>query len=279
MYDVQHCVETADTNFMSYYVHTGIRCPYCNKYDKKVGTISAVNQHIRTWHKDWKKYGRVPNIMLSWNKIVRVVYEQCPYCGQMLARSYRSHFNRAVRRSCPGKADNESAKWLVSAMFNLDQSERSGLFMKWPEFRETCVSLKMRQKLDALLSQITAEWTDFNVYVDEQERTYSQKLYIIVDYELLRVYVGECITELKRRMHEHRKDAMQKKHCRAGQLVLNSRYVVTCVGGFIHRNSEYDATPIGKQKVKAVEEMFRIFLKSDNSWVVVNNENCKFFIL
>lgn len=185
--------ESSSNNYMSFYHHEGARCPYCDHYDDRIASIQAINQHIRVVHGDFRIYGRVANQYLSWNQLVFVVYEPCPFCGQLLAGSYANHFRN--RYSCPG-IGNEPLPWLVGAMFDMLRNEQRGVFMAWNEFTRYCINANLRHRIEVMLEEATNAVEGFNIYIDGQENVESQKLYIVVDFDLRQVYIGETVMNL-----------------------------------------------------------------------------------
>lgn len=266
--------ELTTNNFMSYYHHMGAQCPYCNKYEKRMGSIQAINQHIRLMHPDFRRYGRVSNQYLSWNELVFVVYEPCPFCGQMLAGSYRNHFDGRI--SCTGP-ENGNVRWLIGAMFDMLGCEQRGIFLPWDEFRRYCVSGMLRNNIEDMLKEATIKMDGFNVYIKGQENAKSQKLYIVVDFDLWRVYIGETVLELVERMHCHRGEFLRHKNGGCGSMIWNERYVMTCLGGFLNNLSGSESSSaFGKGEIKLLEENLRRMFVNDGNWFVINSDSCKF---
>lgn len=269
--------EIHTNNYMSFYHHHGATCPYCNHYDNRLASIQAINQHIRLVHQDFLRYGRAPNQYLSWNNKVFVVYEPCPICGQLLAGTYSNHFKS--RRSCAG-IGNEPLPWLVGAMFEMLDQEQSGVFMAWREFVGYCIKGDLRQRIESLLEEALATFDGFNVYINGQENLNSQKLYIVVDFELRQVYIGETVADLMTRMNRHRGEYLKMRKGGCGRLMMSGRYLMTVVGGFLQKKkgteSSYD---VDKFEIKLLEEKLRQLFVLDGSWEVLNDGSCKFFFV
>lgn len=71
---------------------------------------------------------------------------------------------------------------------------------------------------------------------------------------------------------------MKTRQGGCGRMIINGRYLMTCVGGFLnYKKGSECSTAIGKSEIKLLEENLRRLFVADGNSEVLNDEMCKLF--